>query len=444
MRFLAKYTLKNFKNIQYNAIYNLKPMESIKYSEYNGGTKKRIYQNFIKAYESDFMNKTNMTPEKYIEENAIQYNALERNKEFIQEVNSTKNNFQIDNNALQKYVRQVFAGEAPDKKVDPNLISLLETWQKSAQAYLDALTKVDDLYYYANSDKQVKKLSGMPSMMFTLDKSNLTNLQNVQKYLSGLESATEKVRAKGIEASNLTDFIVAGTPLIKKSEKTSNGKTETVSGSIDKVYGSLISLMGYSLEAAVASGLQHAVGEAIQSVSMLGSAKGVNTVLYNGTPLKIRTSKTDVVMKSNEGIDINLSIKNTEFDREKHKPISVNGTGLSKILSIISNTADDADQIGGYAMWNSNKIKGSVSKLSLFLCSLTADYAVVMGGNDRIDLMVYNDRVVPLGEYYELMEQKLRMNISTSGDQKQNRALVRQALRDGKKVMPSMSIEYKV
>ena len=91
--------------------------------------------------------------------------------------------------------------------------------------------------------------------------------------------------------------------------------------------------------------------------------------------------------------------------------VSLNKSSLTPILQLVANNMETRSQIAATIVANTARKK---SYLPMFLAALTADYAVAMGGQDRVDFMVFNNKIYPLGQYYEILKKRLTLDIQSA------------------------------
>lgn len=416
------YKASDINKLRFSAIYNLQPIGD--YSPVDTSSQagiERIYQNYIARYESDFQGRSGMSPKEYIKESGIQKAALENHQSFIDDMVSKKEVFSVEQKKLKEYVSRILDGTETTVDFNNKYEEQIRKWSIATQNYLDTLSKVDSLYYDYHQDEQEINTISMDSVseMFKLEKGQYTTLKTAKSQMALAQQEVEKLNALGSEAYQKQSGIVKTT---SKSGK--NSYRGGVFHNLGALNGSMSSITGFALESQVASGLQKIVGESLSNVSMLGAAEGVTVKLSNGRDLNIKTSKTDVAVTDINGLKINLSIKNQQYSKTKKRTTKLNQSNLDNIIKLVANSREDGDELGGHIMWNINDTK-TKNKFRVFLATLTADYAVAMGGQDRVDFMVYNNTIVPLGEYYELLSKKLRLNFTTSKTQKQFREYLR-------------------
>lgn len=416
------YKASDINKLRFSAIYNLQPIGD--YSPVDTSSQagiERIYQNYIARYESDFQGRSGMSPKEYIKESGIQKAALENHQSFIDDMVSKKDVFSVEQKKLKGYVSRILDGTETTADFNDKYEEQIRKWSIATQNYLDTLSKIDSLYYdYHQDEQEINTISidGV-SEMFKLEKGQYKTLKTAKSQMALVQQEIAKLNALGSEAYQKQSGIVKTT---SKSGK--NSYRGGAFHNLGALNGSFSSIKGFTLESQVASGLQKIVGESLSSVSMLGATEGVTVKLSNGRTLDVKTSKTDVSVTDTNGLKINLSIKNNRYLGAKREIVKVNQSNLDNIIRLVANSREDGEELAGHIMWNIKNTR-TKNKFRVFLATLTADYAVAMGGQDRVDFMVYNNAIIPLGEYYELLSKKLKLNLTTSKTEKQLRDYLR-------------------
>lgn len=442
------YTLQNIRDLQFNSIFNLRPLGSYSLREFGSGdTKHRIYQNYIHAYESDFTSRAGIAPDEFAEKAGLHQKLLSTNEEFINNFKISQHNFSINNTQLNKYIKDLISGD--DERINKlqgkehEILKALELWHQATSNYLKTLTSVNDLYYFRNMNQsKVKSTISMASgrsisEAFRLERGTLTAVQNADAMLTGLEQALTQLDKAGATAKTLSELIIT-TP----SYEGINGTVASAShkiGDLRKMVGSLSNILGFAFEVQLASGLTNQISQALSDVALLGGAEGVSIKLSDGRPFNVKQSKTDLRSTIN-GVDVGFSLKNVSKKGKTSKRISLNTSNVNQLITLLSNDQGYRSQLAGTLMWRANSIKKTRDQLTMFLAALAADYAVAMGGNDRIDYMVFNDRVISLGEYYSIMEKKLLLKITPSSSQAAYQKQLRE-LRE-REILANMPIKF--
>lgn len=441
------YTLQNIRDLKFYSVYNLQPLQSYSLRDFNSGdTKHRIYQNYINAYEADFTSRAGMNAEEFSKKAGLHSKLVTENTDFIKNFKIAQNNFSINNTELNKYVNDLLSGDSDRLQKlagkEKEIIKVLENWANSVQEYLDVLSRVDDLYYFRNMDQaqingSISMASGRNiSQAFRLERSAMTAMQNADALIVGLKQSIDKVNQEGLSVKQLSNMVIT-TPSYEGVRGQAPSTTKTL-GNLKTMVGSLSNLMGFAFEAQLASGLERQVNEALSDIALLGGAEGVSVTLSDGRPFKVKQSKTDL-RATVEGVDLGFSLKNLSKNG-KTKRVSLNTSNTNQLIALISNNQDFRSQLAGTLMWRSNSIKRTSDQLTMFLASLSADYAIAMGGNDRIDYMVFNDKVISLGEYYSIMEKRLSLKIHPSASQSSYQNQLRE-LRE-REILANMPVKF--
>jgi len=274
------------------------------------------------------------------------------------------------------------------------------------------------------------------SQAFRLERSAMTAMQNADALIVGLKQSIDKVNQEGLSVKQLANMVIT-TPSYEGVRGQSPSTTKTL-GNLKTMVGSLSNLMGFAFEAQLASGLERQVNEALSDIALLGGAEGVSVTLSDGRPFKVKQSKTDL-RATVEGVDLGFSLKNLSKNG-KTKRVSLNTSNTNQLIALISNNQDFRSQLAGTLMWRSDSVKRTSDQLTMFLASLSADYAIAMGGNDRIDYMVFNDKVISLGEYYSIMEKRLSLKIHPSASQSSYQNQLRE-LRE-REILANMPVKF--
>lgn len=434
------FNLASVRDIKYHSSYNLQKTEAYSFRDFES-SRSTIYGNYISRYEADFKERVgaDMSPEDYLEKAGIQASIYKEMSGFLEEMDQVKTEYQVDQNKLNLYLADMFSSASDkDKKLDKlrgkekEILSALERWKTSTENYLDVLGSISNLYQFENQGDS--KVSGAIaaasgrniSEAFSLEKSAATSLLRADALTKDMTKVIDDFRKSGASVEEMKDFVIKEPSTYSIGGEVQSSTYNSLL-SAKKLIGTLNQIGGFVFEVALVNGLQKQVGDAVETVALLGGAEGVNITL-DGKPFKVATSKRDVSYKTKDGVELGLSVKMGEYKKTSMKKIGLNTSSMDKILSLVTNNQADKSQLAGTVMWRANESKRAGDSLNLFMAALTADYAIAMGGNDRVDLMVFNNQVVPLSAMYRMLEKKLRLNLSP----REKEETYRKNLRDSK------------
>jgi len=410
-----RYTLANMQDMGLNSIFNLQPVGTYTYRAFSSSpdaSKERIYSNYVQLYEKDFMNKAGKKPEDFMKDVQLYNRSVGSITEFLKSFNSIKKEFSQNTTAINRFVSQAIKGDNTVlenlNRQKPEVLQAISNWEKSTEAYLNLLANLSDGQYLREmGGDPTGKLPAIgslqPSEAFKLNMSSLAALDTADRTFAQLKQATDKLKNSSDIASDLGKVAV--------SRATSRGiKDGNLTQTISSITGAISNVFGFAFENELANGLASQIGQGIQDVSILGASKNVELTM-NGAPISVSQGKTDV-RATVEGVSIGLSLKNVGRNKSGGgSSVSLNSSSLTPILQLVANNMETRSQIAATIVANTARKK---SYLPMFLAALTADYAVAMGGQDRVDFMVFNNKIYPLGQYYEILKKRLTLDIQSA------------------------------
>lgn len=407
----SKFTMNNIKDISYYSVFNGKQNQPYSYNT-TGDNVSRIYKNYVQAETSRFMAKTGKSPEQFLKEARLAQAIYEEQKDYLRDLEILDIQYKKTAGEARKavnFIEETKRDTIRNQQALNDALASLERWQNTTQKYLDLMAEVDGTYALGHEKefevKGNKSPSGSPVGSLRLDSKAFTSYEKARlmerelaKALANLKGNVDK-----LPQTKLTTHQVSQGGFKKTSKGNKRQETIDLSTSISKMRGYISTIKGTIFEVAVASALEKQVSEIYDAVAMLGNTKGVKVI---GSGQQFKTAKTDIGVKI-KNKDINLSLKN-----QKHSDLGRFGTSAltSTTYKIIRITAQsDIDTLKMAGVFYTNPELRLNSKLNQFLAALVADFAISSGGSDRIDFMVYNDEIIPVGTYYANLSDRIHL-----------------------------------
>lgn len=204
--------------------------------------------------------------------------------------------------------------------------------------------------------------------------------------------------------------------------------------------GSMTNYLGGVYEIAIASTLKSSFEDIFENVQLTGAntntatgtGSGKTTVSLTTSPLgrelMSKTSKTDIQAKlkqigNKSSLEMNFSAKNQNFS-QSGKATKALDTGLNFLLDAIltSNSHESTMR----AAFTNEKMYWATTGMNTFIGALMADIAIAGLPGDRIDFMVYSNAVIPIADYFAVID-----SVSFSGGDKSGRAAAASVLETG-------------
>lgn len=264
-----------------------------------------------------------------------------------------------------------------------------------------------------------------------LDQKSYTSALNVLEQIDFLERITSQIDR---DSTKLPNFGLTGNKVSHKDKKVTKegneielmkwsgaggtyrqkaAKEKTIEKLVTNLQGSMTNYLGGIYEIAVASTLKSSFQEIFSDVQMTGAdtkVPGGTSVDLSTTPLgrslMTGTSKTDIRatlarIEDKVNVEMNLSVKNQKFNPGKKGDTKALETGLNFLINAII-TQESHDSTMRTAFTNP-ALFGRASSMNAFLGALMADVAIAGTPGDRIDFMVYQNAIIPLSDYYKVV-----------------------------------------
>lgn len=212
---------------------------------------------------------------------------------------------------------------------------------------------------------------------------------------------------------------------------------ETLTGNLT---GSMTNYLGGVYEIAIAATLKSSFEDIFEDVKITGAntntaggpGTGKTTVALTTSPLgrqlMNKTSKTDIQATLRQigdraSLEMNFSAKNQNFSQSGKTTKSLD-TSLDFVLDAIltSNSHESTMR----AAFTNEKLYWATTGMNTFIGALMADIAIAGLPGDRIDFMVYANAVIPIADYFEVID-----NVSFSGGDRSGRAAAASVLDSG-------------
>lgn len=406
------------ESISMYSVFNLQPQES--YSIKDTGRIVNIYNSYITKYEDLSIKKFGMTPEDFLATSADFIALGENVKKSLRAFNNSRQNFNaaVDN---AKTIMNSLSDEASEKELQ-NALKTVKEFSMALKDYGSSFSSVPNVFFDKNaSSEEVKigdKLTNQNiSRSYAMDKKSLTALENMQKTIETLDKKIAKMDTlKTI--GNKKSFNTTRPGYTKVTGQEQKGRRFNLGTNINKtinegITSSLSNAVGFILELSIANAAQELINSQKSMImeTLLTGASGKQSIkLHNGQTMRYKESKADnkVKMKNQKGeaIEIGLSAKNYAMPHTggPFSGISINSSSLSNPLMLATKSISDRGKflslLGYEYMVKGNSSSADMKRIQMMFGALTADYAIAMGGNDRVDFMVTPDGVFTLSDFY--------------------------------------------
>lgn len=425
------------EQISMYSVFNLQPQEP--YSIKDTGRITYIYNSYISKYEDLAIKKFGMSPEEFLNTSADFIALGENVKKSLEAFNQSRYSF---NNSIEnaKTIMNSLSDDASEKELQQALGTMKE-FTEALKAYGESFSSVPNVFFDSNaSSKEIKigdKLRNQNiSRSYSMDKKSLTALENMQKTIEALDNKIKKLESmKSIGTKK--SFNTTRPGYIRVSGEQQKGRRLNIGTSTNKtinegITSSLSNAVGFILELSIANAAQELINSQKSMImeTMLTGASGKQSVkLRNGQTLNYKESKADnkIIMKSNQGqkIEVGLSAKNYAIPHAggTFSGISINSSSLSNPLTLATKSINDKGKflslLGYQYMVKGGGSSDEMKKIQMMFGALTADYAIAMGGNDRVDFMVTPDGVFTLSDFYRsLLETNQKKSIVSFNEKK--------------------------
>lgn len=342
---------------------------------------------------------------------------------------------------LNKEIQEIMALSVSDEQA---AIAKIEGVGKSLKKYGDALQNIIDLgstidasvgeMVVNHQESRIGDAVRLDAKSYTAALNVLEQVKFVNRITDQIEKDSSKLPNFGITGSKSTfkdrgvekkgnqmDLMKwSGTKGEYKQEKATERAIETLTTNLQ---GSMTNYLGGIYEIAIASTLKTSFADIFSEVQMTGAntttGPGATTVNLAVTPLgktlQSRTSKTDIRttlrnISDRANVEMNLSIKNQKFNPGKNSQTKALETGLSFLFDAI--LTDESHRSTMETAFMNDKMYTAASSMNSFLGALMADMAIAGLPGDRIDFMVYENAVIPLADYFGIVN---RVSIAPTG-----------------------------
>lgn len=430
---LVPFDLGTVRQIEFYSVFNMKRDKRYSFGSFNEGARTQIFENYIDLYEKEMSRKTG-NPSKnagrdYIEASGLLSIFTEDVVEQLRAMTKARDQFTINTSNLNAIGKKIWSGKREDVLSDKEIDEVLKEYkilEKSLQAYLNSFSEIPNHFGKGKPGEVVAKavsgtsVVGTPSKVFQLDKKASTSLENTIRTLEELSRTIDKMEAKKVSGKIVTrqdTNIVRPAKKLKSTGVVSKEVQYSADKVLSKINGALVNVAGFALEGAIANGLQKSIDQNKNTFKevFLSGAAGAGSIEVEGLSENFTYGerKVDVGFKDEHGVTIGLSAKN-QREGQAGKKVSLNSSSLEKILLLVSGSQADSASFQKAYMYNSRR-RNSVQPplMRMFLAALTADYAVAMGGSDRVDFVVFQDSIVPLNEYYKHLEKTFKLSLSS-------------------------------
>lgn len=282
--------------------------------------------------------------------------------------------------------------------------------KQDLEAISDALYKiVRETGAIDESFGQGKRLK--PEETIRIERASYTSAKNILEYVSRLEELADKLEKNDLDQNY---FKVNNNKIALDIKKYTRGKTSedfketVVLRELDKIQaaitGSLSNLMGGMFETAIEETLKVALSDIFMDVQALGAQDSKATPVKGLENVSFAKSKRDIAAKTT--IDVKNVLANVEVGISAKSQLSTSKRGGTKLLdttfklvqNVISTSEGHANLLeiafANQSMWSSS------SQMNRSIAALMADVATAGLEGDRIDYIIYRDKIVAIEDYY--------------------------------------------
>lgn len=424
------YILSEMRKKTFSSVYNMQRQGGIRYGTFlndEESAKSKIYANYTKQYEKEMKEKTGRTGSDFLKDSALGKIYAESVASEIKNYNLKRDIFKKSGADLRSFLKDYGVSEKDNNEA----IAELRKLQQSVQGLLDTLSEIPDLFAtsnprdYIDDSKPIVSASGSSvSNAFRLDSSSNTAIQTLEGYIKSINGTLEKME-KYNKKGTLFDF--RDVKIKRPPTKNKNLSSHVELGKLyETIGGSLNSVSGFILENAVANGAQKSINDGaslFREVFLTGADTTQIAEIKSKSgkdlgELKYVRAKSDIKVKDSGGEIFGISAKNQSA--AKKDSISLSSSTLPKILDLIGNSeTSKLTFLKNYSVYYDDKYeyngKTVRKKMNLFIATLSADYAVGAGGDDRVHFIVDKEKIVPLGDFYEVLRKRLSVQMVNPG-----------------------------
>lgn len=383
---------------------------------FGGDIHKRIMESYANRREKDFISRFGKTPQQYLEDSMIQQDIFESQKDFLRDLENMDVQFKKVSGQAKRSLddlKKIKADADANSAQLKTIINDIKNWEKTTQNYLNLMATVGDTF--ANTQQiTTSNISGQTPKGLAMSTNALTSFEKASLLLEKTRENIEKIGmdVKKLKKSKLTTPVIRGGSMVKnkKTNRIVNDSKSLNSVIQNSMGGYISSIKGIIFEITVANALNDTANDLVKEVFMLGQADGITIKDNRGKQVtSMRTSKTDVAYKDNQGFQVNLSLKNQKHDSGKPIQTSFLSTSLIQYLHMVG-TSEESQKLLIAGFNNNSNFNAKTSGINIFLASLVADMAIGSGGVDKIDFIVFNNGIMSLGDYYRNLTGKVSIH----------------------------------
>lgn len=411
----GKINEEDIRGESFSTIYDGKAVST---ATYGRDSHTKIMKNFANQKRKDFKKKYGLSEAEYIEKMELNQRIYESQIDFLHSLAKIDGEFKMKSTSTRSSIKKVSKAKKrtdEERNSVDSAVKNLKEWSSLVQEYMNVMSSIKDTFVDKHG-MESPKLEGVPRSLL-VDPAAVSAYKQLDLLIEDIEKKLEKIAKDGSKFKR-TNFIH---PQVSKGKFVTNSRGRKVNKKIriDKLMsnamGSISLIKGAIFEAAIANALYDEASDIVKEVYSMGAEKGAVVEKGDNTMIEMKRSKTDVAFKDKNSLVINISAKNQPSSKEGGVVTSLLATNLARYIALVHLNDLSSQKLIGLIETNRKEINKS-GELNLFFSAIIADLAIGSGDVDRIDFIAFNDEIIGLSDYYELIIDKMNIRFGKVGE----------------------------
>lgn len=249
-----------------------------------------------------------------------------------------------------------------------------------------------------------------PEDTIKVERASYTSAKNILEYVSELDKLADSLEKNNLNKSSFktkNNNIALDIKKYTRSKNMEDFKETSKLRELEKIQqsinGSLSNLMGGMFETAIEETLKVALSDIFTDVQAIGAQSSVSKSVPGLENVSLNKSKRDIAAKAT--IDVRNVLREVEVGVSAKSQLASSKTGtklLDTTFDLVKNVITSSE---GHAnlleiAFANPSIWSSSSQMNRSIAALMADVATAGLEGDRIDYIVYRDKIVAIEDYY--------------------------------------------